>query len=714
MSKSDFVHSLLAIVIALAVAGSAVASELGTRSMGSAARLPSKPTLDGELANDPAWRGLPAFTDFKQLQPDNGQPATQRTEAFIGYTDDALYVGVMCYEEDPNDIVVANDGFSSDSFTFVLDTFRSEQTALVFGTNPVGAEYDGQVSAANPWPDWNWSTVWTVRAKTGEHGWSAEFEIPFSSLRYPAAQTQSWGVNLARVLRRNNEISYWSPVPKQLSMYRLDLAGVIDGFRPPRQGRNLKFMPYALGSLARLEQGGEVRDEHLGFDVKYSLTPSLTLDLTYNTDFAQVESDRQQVNFGRFSLFFPETRPFFLENAGSFRAGSGETLLFHSRRIGVSDDGRRLPIDGGVRLSGRIGAATNVGFLHMRTAAALSAADSPDNTDFTVLRMSRDLPNRSSLGFIGTNRTDADDHQTYGVDGRWGIGDFAMLSGFVAQARNPGQPNDNHALALFGNYDSPTWAYNAGYSEVGAGFDPAIGFVSRRDYRKFNTFVQRTYQMAGKYGLSEWKPHASYQGYWDFEGFYESGFVHIDSWFVWRNGADLWTAIDFVREGVKEAFSVAGAAVPAGEYDNPQLNVGLNSPAGKPWRFGLYSVYGGYYSGDRTTVGPFLSYRKDETLTASFSWNYNRIDLPSAEAEFDVNLVQARLHYSFTPKIGLQTLVQYNDAAEVLAANVRFSWLRSASSGLYVVYNEVDDRSELPLRSRREFVLKYSHIFDVL
>ena len=711
MSKTNCVRSLLSFVIAVVIASNAIASERTGRSMGTAVRLVEAPTLDGEVVSDPAWRGMTAFTDFKQLQPDNGAPATQRTEAYIGYTDTALYVGVICHEDDPNDIVLSNDGFASDSFTFVLDTFRSEQTALVFGTNPVGAEYDGQVSASGNFPDWNWSTVWEVRAKTGEGGWSAEFEIPFTSLRYPSGEEQSWGVNLARVIRRNNEFAYWSPVPKQLSMYRLDLAGVIDGFRPPKQGRNLKFMPYALGSLARSEQSGEVRDEDLGFDVKYSLTPSLTLDLTYNTDFAQVESDRQQVNFGRFSLFFPETRPFFLENSGSFEAGSFDTLLFHSRRIGVSDDGRRLPIDGGVRLSGRVGTATNVGFLHMRTA---QAPDSSDDTDFTVLRASHDLPNRSSIGFIGTNRAEVDDEQTYGVDGRWGIGDYTMLSAFAARTRSPDGGDDNQAFSVFGGYDSPTWAYNAGYSEVGAGFDPAVGFVSRRNYRKFNTFVQRTYQMEGKFGLSEWKPHASYQGYWDFDGFYESGFLHIDSWFVWRSGADVWTAIDFVREGVKEAFPVAGATVPAGEYDNPQLNMGVNSPAGKPWRLGLFTNIGGYYNGDRASASPFLSYRKDESLTASFSWSYNRIDLPSAESVFDVNLVQARLEYSFTPKVGVQTLLQYNDANNVLAANVRFSWLRSASSGLYLVYNEVDDRNDMPLRSRREFMLKYSHIFDVL
>ncbi len=709
MTDKDVVHApllLLAFVACLNVA----AADLAPRPTGRAVPLEVAPTLDGDVASDPAWQGMTPFTDFRQLQPDNGEPATQRTEVYIGFTDEALYIAAICYEDDPAAIVVSNDGFQSDSFTAVLDTYRSEQSAFVFGTNPVGAEYDGQTS--NSFPDWNWSTVWKVRSKVHERGWNAEFEIPFTSLRYVSAEEQSWGVNFARVIRRNNETSYWAPVPRQLSMYRLDLAGVIDGFRPPRQRRNLKFMPYALGSSERSQGAASTKEEDAGFDIKYSLTPSLTLDLTYNTDFAQVESDRQQVNFGRFSLFFPETRPFFLENAGLFEVGPFEAQLFHSRRIGIAADGQRLPIDGGARVSGKIGTATNFGFLHMR---ADTAVDSGEKTDFTVARMSRDLPNRSSIGFLAAHRADEGrDNQTFGVDGRWGIGDYTLLQGFVAGTRTPGMAEDDYALSFSGGYDSPTWAYNAGYAEVGAGFNPDIGFVSRRNFRKFNAFVQRTYKMNGKFGLNEWKPHASYQGYWDFDGYYESGFVHIDSWFLWRSGADIWTAVNLVHEGIKQPFAIAGGAeVPAGSHDNVQFNMGINTPAGKPWRAGIYANGGGYYNGDGWSMGPFLSYRKDETLSVQFSWNHNHIDLPGTDA-YGVNLARVAVQYSFTPKIGLQTLVQYNDANDVLAANLRFSWLRSANTGLYLVYNEVDDRGEMPLRSRRELTLKYSHIFDVL
>ena len=682
------------------------------RPTGSAVPLAKLPTLDGEVAADPAWRGLAPFTGFTQLQPNNGEAASQRTEAFIGFTDDALYIGVICHEDDPSAVTISNLGFQSDSFTVVVDAFRTERSGVVFGTNPVGAEYDGQVM--NGSVDWNWSTVWEVRATIGETGWSAEFRIPFKSLRYGADAEQTWGINMARSIQRNNEIAYWAPVPRQMSMFRLDLAGTLQGLRaPPTSPRNLKITPYALGGLERDQHGNETRGEDFGFDVKYSITPGLTLDVTYNTDFAQVESDRQQVNFGRFNLFFPETRPFFLENAGLFQAGvPGQSQLFHSRRIGIAPNGRRLPIQGGVRVSGKLGTATNVGFLHMRAESAGAAAEADD---FTVLRMSRDLKDRSAVGFIATDRRGGEaEGQTYGANGSWSVGENFLLRGFVARTKTPEAVEDDHAFTLNAGYDSPTWSYYGTYHEVGAGFDPLIGFVSRRNYRAVNLFAQRTWQVQDLWGLNEWKPHVSYDSFWNFDGYHESSWLHIDNWVVWKNGADLWTAVNYGHEGVREPFFIAGHRVAAGDYDDRQIDIGASTPQTGRWSGGVYMSAGGFYGGDQRTFSPFVNYRRDETFSAFASWNHNAIDLPGDGPAFDVNLARIGVSYSFTPKIGVQTLVQYNDADDVLAGNLRFSWLRSANAGLYLVYNEVDDRSPAPRRSRQEVVIKYSHIFDVL
>ncbi|MXY55528.1 MAG: carbohydrate binding family 9 domain-containing protein [Gammaproteobacteria bacterium] len=687
--------------------GAASAAETSNPPHGQATPLTRVPTLDGNVADDPAWEGLTPFTGFTQLQPDNGAPASQRTEVYFGFTEDALHIGVICFETDPAAITVSNDGFQSDSFSMVLDTFSTGLAGMVFGTNPVGAEYDGQV--ADEFADWNWSTLWQVRTRTHEAGWSAELAIPFQSLRYGTGDVQSWRVNFARVIRRNNEISYWSPVPRQFSMFRLSLAGRIDGIHVPRQRRNLEVTPYLLG---RANRGGSLsrprQDDDFGFDMKYSITPSLTLDLTYNTDFAQVESDRQQVNLGRFSLFFPETRPFFLENAGSFSVGTQETQLFHSRRIGIAPDGRRLPIEAGVRVSGKVGAATNLGFLHMRAEAVTGI----DSNDFTVARLSRDLSNRSSLGFIATDRRGpGSSRQTYGLDGSLGLGANGQLRAIAARTRTPGVESDDHAVSLFGTYNSTEWTLDSSYAEVGAGFDPAVGFVGRRDYRSTGFFAMRKFLDAQT--LREWRPLVAYQGYWDFEGYYESGNLHLESWWVWKSAADVWPAVNFSHEGVKHPFTIAGVTVPAGDYETRDFEMGINSAPNKTWSGGAHMTAGGFYNGKRHAISPYINYRRDETLSAWAGWDHNTIDLGSEEGSFTVNLARAGLSYSFTPKIGLRALIQYNDADDVFAANVRFSWLRSANAGLYVVYNEIDARTGLG-KPGRELVLKYSHIFDVL
>ena len=315
-----------------------------------AAKMASEPVLDGRVLGESAWTGLVPVNGFWQVQPDDGEPATQKTDVYVGYSDDALYIGVIAYDDDPDAILVTDsrrdsDLADTDSFQVVLDGLRDGQNGFVFGTNPAGIEYDGQVTnegtggvlgSGSGGFNLNWDGIWEVATEISEIGWSAEMRIPFRTLRYGRDEIQTWGINFQRNIRRNNEISYWAPLSRQRNLYRVSEAGSLTGIVPPAQ-HNLKISPYVLGSTA---SGGELAaTENLsefGFDIKYSLTPSLTLDATYNTDFAQVESDEQQVNLDRFSLFFPEKRPFFLENAGQFAVGDAEAVeMFFSRRIGI-------------------------------------------------------------------------------------------------------------------------------------------------------------------------------------------------------------------------------------------------------------------------------------------------------------------------------------------------------------------------------------------
>ena len=702
-----------------------------------AAPLEAPPVIDGNVLRDAAWVNVRPATGFSQTKPDEGLPATQRTEVFVGFTQDALYIGAVCYDDNPGEIIVADSRRDSsltdtDSFQVILDTFRDGQNGFVFGTNPAGIQYDAQVTREGASARFgfgsgfnlNWDTSWSVASAISPIGWSAEIAIPFKSLRYAGSGPQSWGINFQRNIRRNNEEAFWSPLPRQYNLNRVSQAGRVEGVGAAPQ-RNLKLTPYGLGEATRggLIDGTDGNGE-FGVDLKYSITPSLTLDATYNTDFAQVEADDVQVNLDRFSLFFEEKRPFFLENSGQFSVGNGEEVeLFFSRRIGIGADGTQIPIDGGVRLTGKVGARANVGFLHMRSKAVPGAA--PQN-DYTVARVNYELPGRSSIGFMAINRQgdgsfltgkDNDHNRTYAIDGRWGVGEDMTLSGWLAKTDSPERTGDDHAFNLGGNYRSEKWSHSLSFTEVASDFNPEVGFLSRTAYRKIGGFTMRRIRPENWWGLHEVRPHISYFGHWSYEDdFHESTWLHVDTHWEWNSGLEIHTGVNFTHEGVREPFDiVAGVTILPGSYDEREAQLVFQTDEAKPLSFQLRSIIGGRFGGERVNLEPLLRYRIGEKFTSELSWNYNAFDLPQgqADAEFEVHVGRLRATYSFTPKISIQALVQYDDRDDTLATNLRFAWLQSANTGLYVVYNELDENG-LPGAPRRELILKYSRILDLL
>lgn len=694
-----------------------------------AVELPAAPVMDGRVLTDPAWQGVVPASGFWQVQPDEGQPATQETEVFIGFLGDSLYIGVVAYDDDPGGIIVTDARrdsqlHDSDSFQVIIDGQLDRQNGFVFGTNPLGMEYDAQVvkeGRSDSGYNLNWDASWSVQARISETGWSAEMRIPFKTLRYGTGEVQTWGINFQRNIRRNNEVVYWAPLTIQYNLRRVSAAGSVTGIRPPT-ARNLKFTPYAL---AKARRGGELAgtetDLEIGFDAKYSITPSLTLDVTYNTDFAQVEADDQQVNLDRFNLFFPEKRPFFLENSGQFAVGnSGEAQLFFSRRIGIGGDGDVIPIDGGVRMSGKLGSATNVGFLYMASESVEGIA--PGN-QFTVARINQEMANRSSLGAIFVERNgdgsyltaQADDrNRTYGIDGRLGIGENTLLTAWAAQTDTPGLEGDDRAFSLKANFDSAGWSHGIEYTEVGENFNPEVGFLSRDAYRKFATNSLQRIRPDDFLGLLEVRPHYSYRGYWDFDDFRETSFLHLDVHWEWKSGYELHTGYNIFSDGIKEAFDIIEDVwVQPGTYAGAELALYFTTDKSAPFSFSLRSNTGERFGGDFVSLSPNLNYRLGDKFSSSLSVNYTDFDLPVPGGDFSVLLARLRLSYSFTPKILLQALLQYNDQDDEFGTNVRFSWLRSANTGLYLVYNEVDERYAGAPPKGREIILKYSYMFDV-
>jgi hypothetical protein len=734
------IFGLVLVSVSAAAAQPAIATApAATALTTTAVRTAEAPIIDGDVAGDPVWATATPITAFWQEQPDEGEPSSERTEVRVIFTADTLYIGAILFDRDPAGIIVSDARrdapmTDTDSFQIIVDTYRDRQNGFVFGTNPAGIEYDGQVTnegeggggvagqsgGAGGGFNINWDGAWSVRTKITDQGWTAEFAIPFRTLRYPSTTSQTWGINFQRNIRRRNERAYWAPIPRQFNLFRLSLAGSLAGVQTPAL-RNLRITPYVLGNA--LASGPKPVDADLlgdvGGDLKYSLTPSVTLDATVNTDFAQVEVDDQQVNLDRFTLFFPEKRPFFLENAGFFTVGNpGEIDLFFSRRIGIGDAGQSIPILGGGRVSGKAG-KFNVGVLNMQTD---DYQDRIASTNFSVARVSRDLPNRSSVGAIFTNRQGAGDlaagtdpGRTFGVDGKWGIGQTTMITGFLAKTDAQGVRASDHAYNIRSQTNRPQWDLNLGYQEVGSGFDPQIGFLSRRGYRKPDASLMTRFRPQDFIGIQELRPHATFRGFWGLDGFQETGYMHLDNHWQFRDSTEIHTGMNLTREGVRTPFEIyPGVVVPAGTYDHAEAQLVAMSNQGAPVSVSVRATIGGFFGGDRMALNNTLRMRAGDKLTAELTYQRNDIDLPWGE--FVTNLVRTRVSYSFSSRVFTQALVQYNDRADLWSMNFRFGWLQAANTGLFVVYTDTRglyDLFDRPERTDRSLIVKYSYMFDL-
>src|SRR5687768_10592263 len=415
--------------------------------------------LDGRL-DEPSWAAAPLAANFVQNDPNEGQPATYDTEVRLLYDDRALYIGVFAKDPEPGAIIVNelrkdfNTG-SADGFQVVIDTFKDERNGYQFAINAAGAKWDSQMSNEGRDQNSNWDGIWDVATRIGEDGWYAEIEIPFKTLKFGPEAMQTWGINFQRRLRRHNENSYWSPLRRIHQLSRVSMAGTYEDLQGLRPGANIRVKPYALGNFNQLPGVALDSDYDAGLDVKYGVTSGLTWDFTVNTDFSQVEADEQQVNLTRFNLFFPEKRDFFLENSGVFQFGSGNTgggggggggggrqnasqdmIFFFSRQIGLSPAGDAIPLLAGSRITGRVG-GWSVGALNILQ----REKDASPSTNFTALRLRRDILANSDVGVMFLNK------DPRGLDHNRGFGADANFRFF----------NDLTANVAVSKSDSPVW-----------------------------------------------------------------------------------------------------------------------------------------------------------------------------------------------------------------------------------------------------------------
>jgi hypothetical protein len=719
------------------------------------------PVIDGRVA-DEAWNSVDPFTDFTQTDPHEGAPATERTEVRVLFDRAYMYIGVICFDSEPSRIIASQSRRDStltdvDAIVVVLDTFNDKQNAFVFGTNALGIEYDGQVagegqtaglsnpgqsgsslsssgqqrggiSAFNP----NWDGDWRVKAQITERGWEAEMAIPLKTLRYAPGENRTWGFNVMRNIRRKNEQVFLSPIPRGFDIYRVSMAAKLTGLAlPPR--RDLKAIPYVSASANEdytTDTGHLDRQGDVGFDVKWGVRPSLTADFTVNTDFAQVEADDEQVNLTRFDLFFPEKRPFFLENATTFQFGAPQQIdLFNSRRIGLSgqsSSGTPIDIFGGARLSGKAG-HYNVGLLNMQTAKEVDARTdrliAPSN-NFGVARIQREV-GRSTFGGIFVNRRGVgsaaapdDFNRAYGLDANLQVSPNAKLFTFIARSDSPGAKGSDYAGRVFYSFQNNLWQASAGYSQVGSRFESEVGFVPRKGYRRPEYRLFLLAQPKRWPWIRRISPHTSYAAYYGFDNQLQTSNHHFHYFEIQpAHGGRFGSFLDRAQDRPLTPFLVYNAngrrvVIPPGFYTWYQPGAEFFSDPSAAFWGSIRVKGGGFYDGDYDSVEMFGAVRVGSRFNGSIGLTHQHIVLPGGT--FTTDLVPLKASYSFTTLASVQALVQYNSQTTLVSSNIRLALLNRSGTGLFVVYNDRRDTSTFDPREvlGRSFIVKYTRLFD--
>jgi len=706
-----------------------------------ATRVTEPMSIDGAL-DEAVYTRVQAIDGFLQQEPHEGQPATQKTEVWLLYDDRHVYVTARCWSTEP-DRIVANEMrrdsfalFQNDNFAVLFDTFHDRRNGLQFQSNPLGGLSDSLITDERD-SNRDWNTVWDARARRFDQGWIVEMAIPFRSLRYPASGPQDWGVQFRRISRGANEFSYLTPMPAaftQRAMLRVSQAATLVGLEAPKAALNLEVKPYALGGvatdLAATTPYTNDPSAAAGLDAKYTLRNGLVADGTINTDFAQVEDDEQQVNLTRFSLFFPERRDFFLEGAGIFAFGgasvsprggggppSNTPILFYSRKIGLfeygDDETAAVPLLAGGRLTGRTGAYT-VGALNIQQRAE-SSVGAP-STNFSVVRLKRDILKQSSVGVVFTSRSQAvngdGSSQTLGADASFTFLRNLTINTYVARTRTGGMARNDASYRGDVQWVGDRYGFAAEHLTVERNFNPEVGFLRREDFRRNFGSFRFSPRPSGPSPVRKYQFETSFDHFTDTNGRLETQVATAQAGAELQNG-DEWS-LEFKNnyEFLDEPFEIAeGLFLPVGGYRFNEVEARYTIGPQRKVNGSLWAGGGQFFDGTRTEVG----YRGRVELTSRLGVEpgiaFNWVDL--AEGSFVAKLLTARATYNLSPRKALMALVQYNSAGDLIGANVRFRWEFRPGSDLFVVYNEGRDtslgvnRAEL---SSRSFVVKVTRL----
>ncbi|MEE8348416.1 MAG: DUF5916 domain-containing protein [Acidobacteriota bacterium] len=711
---------LLATGLTVAGAGAQTASQdPGQKRSVEVLRIDSEIVIDGEM-DEPAWQRAQPAADFIQQEPVMGEPGSEPTEVRLLYDETTLYIGIYCFDSAGKEGITVNSvrrdvsPFEGDYFGVLLDTFDDDRNAFVFGTNPRGAKRDGQMAGNGESSNFDWDAVWSVKSKITERGWQAEMAIPFKTLRFREGEEQVWGLNLTRKIRRKNEDIHWSPIPRPFRINRVSLAGELTGLSGVRQGRNLSIKPYISLPVVRRQHDDVDFLPEPGLDLKYGITPGLTLDLTVNTDFAQVEADQQQINLTRFSLFFPEKREFFLENAAIFEFGKSarewgasgrDVIAFFTRRIGI-DQGQRVSILGGARFSGTVG-KYRVGLLSMQA----DDFESIPSTNFSVARVRRDILESSNFGgiFINKQAGGGEFNRTFGMDVNLKF-DALNITSFFLKTDTTGVDGQDMAGDFSVAWKDRLWDIRSEFSSIQKNFNPEVGFVPRRGIRKSRgalTYKPRPGERIP--WIREFRPFIEIDYITDQDNRLETRTLETGLTTEFQDTGRLQFLVESNFERLDEPFSIRpGQSLPAGDYQFEEFSASYSTDQSRMFSGGVNGSTGSFWNGDRNTYGVDFRFQANYQFRADVSWTRNNIDLPSGA--FTTDLASTRLTYSFSTDLFLNALIQYNSILQEVSSNIRFNYIYKPLSDFFLVYNE--RRSSTGEVRERALIAKFTYLID--
>jgi len=698
----------------------------GKRSI-TAVRTETPLKVDG-LLNDPAWQNARFQGQFTQREPEEGAPASEKTEVGFLYDEKNLYIGVKCYDSELEKIIareMRRDAIVDDDdyFEIVLDTYHDHRSAYYFITNPHGVKREALM--ANEGRDYNpaWDGVWSCRAKITKEGWFIEMAIPWKTLRFAEEDSSAWGFNCARMIRRKNEHVYWQLIPRDFGrgagIFRLSEAGSLHGIADAKMGGNLELRPYFLGGMENDSNTNFATDRlsDIGLDAKVALTANLALDLTLNTDFAQVEADQEQVNLTRFSLYYPEKREFFLEGAEIFSFGGsgghrwhrGDTdmNLFYSRRLGLVD-GHEARILGGAKMVGKIG-KYQVGVMNILTDDVTyqeeDVTTKVNAANFTVVRVRRDILRRATIGMMFLNKEDLhspDFNRSLGLDGNIPLSRYFTVTGYLAatfgleetddgQAINMNKQNMAGKLSL--DYNSDLWRASVSHLDIGARFNPEVGFIHRTDFRLSNASIE--------YSPRPKESSVIRQFGYQLEGSYRSDHdnrmldneIQASFSIEFQNSSHFSINIQRESEFIDYDWEVReGFLIPEGTYTGFMYSLNAQSDKSRAIAGGIDIDYGSYYTGHQMSFGLDSTITRLRRLRMEADYRHNYIHLP--EGSFHTNTFGLRMFYFFSTDLYVKAYVQWNDdkyynaGREKIVSDILLRWIYSPACNLYLAYND--------------------------